>query len=209
MCEEHQLLCGSDLSQLEDKTKRHYIYFLDPKYVEEMEKPDFDPHLDIAEQAKMLTHEQVIEHKTGIIKHTKVRKDAKQVNFACTYGAGVPKIMLTSGLSRSVASLLHETFWKRNWAVKKIAEQFTVRTIGNQMWVFNPISKFWYSLRVEKDKFSTVNQSSGVYVFDNYLREIRSRGLKECGQFHDRILSWVNFVNCWKPLKSTKLQNNS
>ena len=188
-CKEDEILCGSDISSLEDKTKRHYMYFFDPDYVKEMENPDFDPHLDIAEKAQMLTHEQVIEHKTGVVKHNKIRKDAKQVNFACTYGAGIPKIVLTSGMALEVATILHQTFWKRNWAVKKVTKNIKTKVIDNQMWLYNPVSKFWYSLRYEKDKFSTLNQSSGVFVFDTWIREVRKRGVKICGQFHDEKIS--------------------
>ncbi len=52
----------------------------------------------------------------------------------------------------------------------------------------NPISGFWLSLRTERDIFSTVNQSSAVYVFDIWLQFIRQQGIKVALQYHDEIL---------------------
>ena len=45
--------------------------------------------------------------------------------------------------------------------------------VDNQKWAYNPISKFWYFLKADKDKFSTVNQSSGDYVFNLWLKYIK------------------------------------
>lgn len=49
----------------------------------------------------------------------------------------------------------------------------------------NPVSKFWYSLRSEKDIFSTLNQGTGVYCFDNWIRNVRKQRSQMTGQFHD------------------------
>ena len=51
------IMCGADVNGLEDNTKQHYIYFFDPKYVTEMRVPGFDPHMDIALLAGMVTSE--------------------------------------------------------------------------------------------------------------------------------------------------------
>jgi hypothetical protein len=51
------LMCGADISGLEDNTKQHYIYYFDPKYVTEMRVPGFDPHIDIALIGNMITQE--------------------------------------------------------------------------------------------------------------------------------------------------------
>ena len=56
------------------------------------------------------------------------------------------------------AQLLHTTYWTRNKAVKQISADAVSQTIRRQMWLYNPVSKFWYSLRQPKDKFSTLNQ---------------------------------------------------
>lgn len=113
---------------------------------------------------------------------------AKTTNFACAYGAGAAKIALSSGMSLEGAKILHQAYWKRNWSVKQIAQDCITKTVNSQMWLFNPISHFWYSLRYEKDKFSTLNQGSGCYSFDSWVRKVREKGIKICGQFHDEII---------------------
>lgn len=191
---EGHILCGSDMSSLEDSTKQHYMFFFDPEYVKQMRVPGFDPHLDIAVLAKMLTPEQVEEHKLyGATKgeqgvnHSEVRGKAKTVNFAGIYGAGPPKIALSTGMPLRQAQQLHKTYWERNKAVKQVSEACIVKTVGEQKWLFNPVSKFWYSLRIEKDRFSTLNQGTGVYCFDNWVREVRNKGVKIMLQYHDEI----------------------
>ena len=55
-------------------------------------------------------------------------------------------------------------------------------------WIFNPVSQFWYSLRAEKDRFSTLNQSTGVYCFDQWIKRVRKKGIIINLQMHDEIL---------------------
>ena len=189
--EEGYLLCGSDMSSLEDTTKQHYMYFFDPEYVTQMRVPGFDPHLDIAVLAGMLTFEQAEQHKRKEVDYSQIRNKAKTVNFAGVYGAGPPKIALTTGMPLKQAKKLHKTYWDRNKAVKQVAASFKTKTTHfegeEQMWLLNPVSGFWYSLRYEKDKFSTGNQGTGVYCFDLYVKEVRKRGLKIMLQYHDEI----------------------
>jgi hypothetical protein len=184
---EDYVLCGSDMSSLEDTTKQHYMYFFDPEYVTQMRVPGFDPHLDIALLANMLTEEQVEQHKKKEANYSAIRSKAKVVNFAGIYGAGPPKIALTTGMSINEAKQLHRIYWERNKAVKLVAKNIKIKTIGDQQWCFNPVSKFWYSLRAEKDIFSTINQSTGVYCFDMYIKQVRSKGIKIMLQYHDEI----------------------
>lgn len=193
--DDNSLLCGSDMTGLEDSTKRHYMFFYDPDYVNEMMGEDFDPHLDIAVLSGMLTVEQANEHKLYDrtkgregVSHKAKRLKAKKTNFSAIYGAGAPKISLTASIPLHEARLLHTIYWKRNWSVKKIAEDQIVKRIGDQMWLFNPVSQFWYSLRFTKDAFSTLNQGTGVYCFDSWVRFVRMKGIKLCGQFHDEII---------------------
>jgi hypothetical protein len=51
-------LCGSDMTSLEDTTKRHYIQPYDPDYVEEMSIQGFDPHLKLAVMAGIITQDE-------------------------------------------------------------------------------------------------------------------------------------------------------
>ena len=159
------LLCGADMSALEDTTKQHYMYYYDPEYVTQMRVPGFDPHVDIAVLAGILTEEQAEEHKNGTVDHSAARSKAKTVNFAGIYGAGAPKIAQSTGMSLIDAQKLHKTYWERNKAVKLVAKNAKHKTVKfngqEQMWLLNPISGFWYSLRTEKDKFSTLNQGTG------------------------------------------------
>jgi hypothetical protein len=55
------------------------------------------------------------------------------------------------------------------------------------MWLQNPVSKFWHNLRSEKDRFSTANQSTGVYCFDTWLFYCREAKIKIAMQFHDEV----------------------
>jgi len=192
---ENHVLCGSDMSSLEDSTKQHYMYFFDPEYVKEMRIPGFDPHLDIAVLSGLLTNEQAEEHKLYSktsgeqgVDHSQVRKIAKQINFAGVYGAGPPKIAKSANIPLAQAQQLHKTYWSRNIAVKRVSSSIRVKQLEDSLWLFNPVSQFWYSLRVEKDKFSTLNQGTGVYCFDSWVRKVRNSGLKVCGQFHDEII---------------------
>lgn len=87
-----------------------------------------------------------------------VRKDSKQVNFSAVYGVGPPKLSLTTGWTITKSTLLLDIYWKRNWSVKRVAKDTIHKTVNGQMWLWNPVSQLWYSLRWEKDKFSTLNQ---------------------------------------------------
>lgn len=181
------VLCGSDMSSLEDSTKQHYMYFYDPEYVTQMRVPGFDPHLDIGVLAGMLTAEEAELHKRKEQDFSQVRNLAKVVNFSAVYGAGPPKIAQTTGMPLSQAQTLHRTYWNRNKAVKQIAQNCQVKTVNEQMWLYNPVSKFWYSLRYEKDRFSTLNQGTGVFCFDLWVRQVRAQGIKIMLQYHDEI----------------------
>ena len=140
------------------------------------------------EQMKNLSNE---EQKALYSKIKEVRNLAKVVNFSGIYGAGPPKIALTTGMPLQQAKKLHKTYWDRNKAVKQVAASFKTKTTyvdgEEQMWLLNPVSGFWYSLRFEKDKFSTGNQGLGVYMFDLWVREVRLSGIKIMFQYHDEI----------------------
>ena len=65
------LLCGSDMSGLEDRLKQHYIYPFDPDYVQEMMADDYDPHLSLALLAGAVSKNQIEAYKNGIDKSIK------------------------------------------------------------------------------------------------------------------------------------------
>jgi hypothetical protein len=121
-----------------------------------------------------------------------VRKNYKTVNYSATYGVGAAKLARETGLPIAEAKALLEAFWKRNWAIKAVASKIQVRELFGSMWLKNPVSGFWYSLRSEKDIFSTLNQSTGVYCFDKWLAIVKGFGTKVIAQFHDE---WIGKVS--------------
>jgi len=184
-------LCGADMTSLEDTTKRHYMKPLDPDYVAEMSKEGFDPHLDLAKHAGVITQEDIDKHNSGERSLKSLRKNYKVVNYSATYGVGASKLARETGMSLREAKALIDAFWSRNWSVQRVAEVAKVKECLDGYWLFNPVSKFWYSLRNEKDRFSTLNQSTGVYCFDSWVAACRKQGIKTIGQFHDEVIALV------------------
>jgi len=182
------VLCGSDLSGIEDNTKRHYIYKFDPKYVEEMNTPGYDPHLEIAMLAGFITAEQVQAHKEGKENHKKSRQLGKVVNFSATYKVGAETLARNSGLSLKEAKDLLKVYWQRNKAILDVEKELEIKEFHSQKWLLNPVSGFWYSLRAEKDRFSTLNQGTAVYVFDVWVMYLRQLGVRIGLQYHDEVL---------------------
>lgn len=184
-------LCGADMTSLEDTTKRHYMKPYDPDYVEEMSKKGFDPHLDLAKHAGSVTQEQIDKHNSGEVSLKSLRKNYKVVNYSATYGVGAAKLSRETGMSVGEASALLDAYWERNWAVKQFAEDQKIKKINGEMWVQNPVSKFWHNLRYEKDAFSTINQSTGAYCFDKWVALYRTKRGNIIGQFHDESINLV------------------
>lgn len=199
------IMCGSDVSSLEDSTKQHYIYYYDPEYVEDMRVPGFDPHIDIGVLAGLISKDEEVFYKWAdsqkslkedeTIKLKKIKKArgvSKTANFAATYGAGGPKIAETAKIPINEGYTLHKIYWKRNAAIKQIEKDVTVKVVDGQAWLYNPISGFWIFLKAQKDRFSTLNQNTGVFVFDCWLRKVRaklkSKGISVVLQYHDEIL---------------------
>jgi len=116
------------------------------------------------------------------------RKKAKVVNYSATYGVGKVKLSRSTGMSETDAAQLLEGFWKMNWSIKAVADQVQVRRIGGKMWLFNPVSRFWISLRNDRDVFSSLNQSTGVFCFDSWLAHCWAKGIHGVAQFHDETV---------------------
>jgi len=185
------LLCGADMTSLEDTTKRHYMKPLDPDYVAEMSRDGFDPHLDLALHAGVITQDDIDMHNDGIRSLKALRKNYKVVNYSATYGVGKQTLARNTGMSESEAQTLLDAFWSRNWSVEKVSKDARTSTLFGSMWLYNPVSRFWYSLRSDKDRFSTLNQSTGVYCFDSWVRYCRLMELQTIGQFHDEVIGLV------------------
>ena len=207
-------LVGIDISGLEDYTKQHYIYYFDPEYVKQMQCEGYDPHLNIALLAELMTpdeellykeikralkaKEKVSEEDLKLFHHLdEIRSSAKVVNFASTYKAGVPKLAFLLKDDYKLAERLHSTYWKLNWAIEEIEKSVKIVTVKKTKWIFNPVSKIYYFLENDKDIFSALNQSTGSYVFNkflwNMLEELRHKDLwfKQQLQYHDRQICRV------------------
>lgn len=187
------VLVGADMVSLEDTTKRHYMQPLDPDYVAAMSVEGFDPHLDLAQFAGACTQEEIDEYNAGGAKHLKaIRKGYKAANYSCIYGVGAPKLSRALGCSVAEAKKLIDAYWDRNWSIKEIGKRQTTKVLKDgSLWLQNPVSGFWHNLRETKDAFSTLNQSTGVYVFDNWLAYIRKEGVPVVMQYHDEYLGYL------------------
>jgi hypothetical protein len=190
-CPEGYVLAGADMTSLEDTTKRHYMKPLDPDYVEEMSREGFDPHLDLAKHAGVITQDDIDKHNSGERSLKALRKNYKVVNYSATYGVGASKLARETGMSVKEAKTLLDAFWSRNWSVEAVAKSLRTRELFGSMWLFNPVSKLWYALRSDKDRFSTLNQGTGVFCFDTWVAICRKNGIKTIGQFHDEIVALV------------------
>jgi hypothetical protein len=188
---EGYVLCGADMTSLEDTTKRHYMKPLDPDYVQEMSREGFDPHLDLALHAGLIKQSDIDMHNSGERSLKELRKNYKVVNYSATYGIGAAALARGTGMSKKASQTLLDAFWSRNWAIEKVASGAKTKEVLEGMWLKNPVSGFWHSLRSDKDRFSTLNQSTGVFCFDTWVALCRTNGIKCVGQFHDEVIALV------------------
>lgn len=193
------ILVGSDMTSLEDKIKQHFIFPFDPDYVKSMQEPGYDPHLKVALLAGMLSQEEVDEYKLyvktdgkeGSKKNSRIRDMAKNGGYALQYGAWPPKIMKTINVSEEIAQKLFDGYWKLNSSIKTVANLQVTKEVDGQSWLQNPVNKFWYTLRNEKDIFSTLVQGTASYVFDLWVAYILKEREQLTAQFHDEIVLCV------------------
>lgn len=195
-------LCGSDCSSLENRTGHHYMWEHDPEYVKEQLAEDYDPHLKMAVVAGMVTEAEVLiykRHKDNPQEETKTiyekvaaaRKLGKAVNYSATYGAGAATISRTANITEQQAAKLHAAYWKLNWSIPAAADCQKVKKCDGREWLYNPVSGFWYSLRHRKDVWSTLNQGTGVFCFDTWVKHVKAGKVPVVGQMHDEIICLV------------------
>lgn len=204
MAPEGYELVGSDMSSLEDRTKQHYMWDYDPAYVKEMMTDDFDPHLDLCVIGGLLSDLEAKQHKLGLAMFPRQRAKGKAANYSCVYGAGGATVARAAGIPVKEGEQLVETYWKRNWSVKAIAEDCVTKRVKGKLWLYNPVSGFWYSLRYEKDRFSTLNQGTGVFVFDTWVKHVKKRKLPIIGQMHDEVIGLIRKGKRDKATKALK-----
>ena len=209
----HQL-CGSDMASLEDRVKQHYMWEHDPEYVTEMSTPDFDPHLDLALSAGAITKQQMQDYKDGNKTDaiSLLRYNFKGANYALQYGCGIPTLSRQLGISQKEAKVISEAYWERNWGVKAISDSMVTKEVEGSTWQYNPVSKLWYSLRSDKDKFTTLCQGTGTYLFDMWVGFILKERQQLTANFHDEIILEVKKGNrdkCIKLLQKSIQQVNN
>ena len=207
-------LCGSDMCSLEDRVKQHYMWEHDEEYVLEMSKPDFDPHLDLALSAKAITEQEMQDYKDGNKTDAinLLRYNYKGGNYALQYGAGIKTLAKQLGITMKEAKVISEAYWERNWSVKAIADSMVTKEVEGSTWQYNPVSKLWYSLRSDKDKFSTLCQGTGTYLFDMWVGFILKEREQLTANFHDEIILEVKKGNrdkCVKLLENSIQKVNS
>lgn len=186
-----------------------YMWEYDPAYVREMSSKGYDPHTALAVFAGEMTkeyedffkwfdalseqdkHDASEADKKLYGKCKATRKIYKGVNYACIYGAGAATVSRAAGCSLQKAEKLVAAYWKRNWSVKQIAENQITKTCMGQKWLYNPVSRLWYSLRYERDIFSTLNQGTGVWCFDCWVKHVKKDGPPILAQFHDEVVCLV------------------
>ena len=221
---ENEVLIGADLSNIESRMKNHWIYPYDPEYVLEMSDPLFDSHLDTAVKGNLVTLEESHFYKwynsrdkdnfprdkfnieelismsedlqKKLITEIGVQRNkGKGTNFSAQYGAGPATIAEQNKIPLKVAKQLHKAYHDRNKSVKQFADSLTVKTVYGQKWIFNPLNNFWLFLSAEKDRFSAVNQNSGVYILDLWLKYLRGNDIIINYQCHDEWLKKCNIEN--------------
>jgi DNA polymerase I-like protein with 3'-5' exonuclease and polymerase domains len=122
----------------------------------------------------------------------KIRKPFKTVNYAAQYSVGKKTLARNSGMTEKEAQALLDTYWQKNWAVQKVAKEQYVKTLKDgTMWLKNPINGFYYSLRYDKDRFSTLVQGTGDYVFNLWTMFCRKEGIVLHMNYHDEWLTSV------------------
>lgn len=198
MARNGMLLGGADLSSLENRIKFNLQLPYDREYVFSQMSEDFDPHLEIAKEALLLTTAQVnfykivkegfpvekyclddelkgyLEYpedlKADLVKKiSEIRGKGKAANYALQYSCGVKTLARTAGVTEKVAKQMYKAYKKMNWSIDKIAEAQVKKKVSHGEYQLNPFNGFWYHLKTEKDSFSTLVQGTGSYILDLWL----------------------------------------
>ena len=123
----------------------------------------------------------------------KKRHSGKQTNYSSMYGIGKDKLAKELKITTKESAKLIDAYWIKNKCVRIFSESCETKTVGGQLWVKNPLNNYYYSLRSNKDIFSTINQGTGDYIFTLWQHNLMNMGVKLYAGFHDEI------VTCCKP----------
>lgn len=125
------------------------------------------------------------EQKELLQKLKNTRGKGKTTNYASLYKVGSSTLARNLEITKNEAQTLIDSYWGIHYAVKEFTQSVTTKIIDGETWAFNPIAKFWYYIRQEKDIFSTMNQSSAVFCFNMWILFITRRGEWPVNQTHD------------------------
>lgn len=125
------------------------------------------------------------EQKELLQKLKNVRSKGKTTNYASLYQVGAATLSRNLEISKNEAQKLINSYWDIHYAVKEFTESVVTKDVDGETWAFNPIARFWYYIRQEKDIFSCINQSSAVFCFNMWLYFIVKRGHWPVNQTHD------------------------
>ena len=209
-----KVFANADMSSLEDKTKQIAIYNYDPEYVETLNTPGYDAHLNIALLGGFMDQDDVdfykwynktkgegegcpdkykYSDKSAEFKRlSKLRKSSKLTNYSATYGASAKKIAESADISLKDAEKLKDAYWNLNWSVKKYAEDLTVKNVRGKNFIWNPYTKLWLVLTSDHIKFSACNQNLGSCVFDLFLYFLIQDGIMPISTIHDELSFYIN-----------------
>lgn len=129
----------------------------------------------------------------------KIRGVGKNGNYALQYGSGVETLARTAKITRKEATKLKTGYDKLNWTIPVIAKAQRVKDFKHGRFLYNRENKFWYPLKAEKDRFSTLIQGSGSYTLDLWIMkffQIRKKAIESgrikfarlLGTFHDELI---------------------
>jgi hypothetical protein len=174
-CDAGYEICDSDLAALEDRIRLDLVYDLNPAKVQEKLDPSYDAHLATGVTAGLMTQEDsdwfkafkknpTEEGKPRFEKLSEARHKAKTCNYASAYGVGIKKLATTLDIKQAEAKRLLDAYWVINREAKIIQETWQTKQALNRKWILNPYNKYWYELRSERDKLSSVIQGGGDYV---------------------------------------------
>lgn len=199
-CDDGYQVVGSDLNSLENMVALHYAKVFDEKYVENILKPNYDAHIEMAVFGNMITkedakfylenkgnHDLSEEDKQRFDALTSIRSDAKTTNYAAQYGVKEKTLSRTLKKSEEYASMLLDSYWRLHRPLQQIGEACKVKTVDGNMWLWNPMAELWINLRNEKDRLNTLIQSSGSIITYTWAYLSIQQGLNLSLVYHDEV----------------------
>lgn len=116
------------------------------------------------------------------------RSKGKTTNYASLYLVGAKTLSRNLDIPVKEAQALIDAYWEVHWAVKAVTETFRIKRYRDETWIYNPVSKFYYFLRNDKDRFSVINQSTAVYCFNMWAFFVSKRVGFPIIQTHDDLM---------------------